>query len=217
MSPASTAGSSSNGGRPATAGSAISAWPSPRTTDEGPGFSYDVRFSSWESRDGTELRFTTRSSDGSEPPDIYKGDAALSRAGATGMARFDQPQGASIVLPSDTIFPSRQMRDLIGAAMAGRPLLTSTVFDGSGLDALSQVTAAIGRPHEVETDGKSEKRWPVSLAYFKQGSKDAVPDFELAFDLAPGGVIYNVVLDYGDFTLKADLEKLEILPAPRCD
>ena len=38
---------------------------------------------------------------------------------------------------------------------------------------------------------------------------DALPQFEIAFDLSAGGVLSNVRLDYGEFTLKADLEKLE--------
>jgi hypothetical protein len=186
-------------------------------TDEGPGFRYDVRFSSWESRDGDMLRFNTRSSDGTGPAETYKGSATLGKAGAAGVARFAEPRDDRVELPPATIFPSRQMRDLIAAAMAGRPMLTTIVFDGSGLDALSQVTAAIGKPRKVETDGKTQTRWPVSLAYFKEGSTDVLPDFELAFDLSPGGIIYRVVMDYGDFTLRADLEKLELLPPPRCD
>ncbi len=185
-------------------------------TDEGPGFSYDVRFSSWESRDGAELQFNTRSSDGTGPPETYKGDATLGMAHAAGTAHFAEPAGATVVLPPGTVFPSRQMRELIAAAEAGRQMVTHMVFDGSGLDALSQVTAAIGRPRHGSA-GMPETLWPVSLAYFKQDSIDPLPDFELSFDLSAGGVLYDVVLDYGDFTLKAELETLEPLQAPRCN
>ena len=43
-----------------------------------------------------------------------------------------------------------------------------------------------------------------------------LPQFEIAFDLSPGGVLNNVRLDYGEFALKADLEKLETFAQPVC-
>ena len=46
---------------------------------------------------------------------------------------------------------------------------------------------------------------------------DSLPQFEIAFDLSTGGVLSNVRLDYGDFTLKADLEKLETFAKPDCN
>ena len=62
-----------------------------------------------------------------------------------------------------------------------------------------------------------EQRWPVSIAYFAADKDDSLPQFEIAFDLSTGGVLNNIRLDYGDFTLKADLEKLETFAKPVCN
>ena len=179
---------------------------------EGPGFTYDVRFSSWESRDSTRLRFNVRSFDGRELQDEFRGLAKLEAPGGKGTARYNEPKGTEIALPAGTIFPTEHVRELIEAARAGERLVSRQVFDGSGEDALTLATAVIGSP-----SGKGkERRWPVSLAYFPLLEETMLPQFEIAFDLAENGVLHDMTLDYGDFTLKADLEKLEPLEQPAC-
>jgi hypothetical protein len=187
-------------------------------SDDGPGFSYDVRFSSWESRDNTQLRFNVRSFEGSRVQDEFRGLAKLPSPGAAGTAHYSVPEGQDVALPAGTIFPTEHVADLITAALAGEHVLNREVFDGSGEDALTRATAVIGKAKTVKpTDGAGEEqRWPVSIAYFAAEGDDALPQFEIAFDLSPGGVLSNVRLDYGDFTLKADLEKLETFARPDC-
>ena len=124
----------------------------------------------------------------------------------------DQLNASSAALPAGTIFPTEHVRELIEAARAGERLVSRQVFDGSGEDALTLATAVIGSP-----SGKGkERRWPVSLAYFPLLEETMLPQFEIAFDLAENGVLHDMTLDYGDFTLKADLEKLEPLEQPAC-
>lgn len=187
-------------------------------SDEGPGFSYDVRFSSWESRDSTQLRFNVRSFDGPNLQEEFRGLAKLASPGAAGTAHYSLPKGQDIALPAGTIFPTEHVADLIASALAGEHVLNREVFDGSGEDALTRATAVIGKAKLVASaDGTGqERRWPVSIAYFAVDGDDALPQFEIAFDLSPGGVLSNVRLDYGDFTLKADLEKLETFASPDC-
>jgi hypothetical protein len=186
--------------------------------EEGNGFTYDVRFSSWESRDSTQLRFNVRSFDGRELQEEFRGLARLEAPGEKGAARYTMPEGEDVALPAGTIFPTEHVQELIRAARAGERLVTRQVFDGSGEDALTSATAVIGAVRTAKRpDGhKKERRWPVSLAYFPYGSEDALPQFELAFELAENGVLRDVTLDYGDFTLKAELEKLETFAPPAC-
>jgi hypothetical protein len=187
--------------------------------DDGPGFTYDVRFSSWESRDSTQLRFNVRSFDGPRMQEEFRGLAKLPAPGAAGTARYSVPEGEEVVLPAGTIFPTEHVADLIAAARAGENVVSRQVFDGSGEDALTKATAVIGRAKTVPLpDGGAgeEQRWPVSIAYFAAKGDDTLPLFEIAFDLSPGGVLSNVRLDYGDFTLTADLEKFETFAQPDC-
>lgn len=181
-------------------------------TSEGSGFTYDVRFSSWESRDNTQLRFSVKSFDDGKPGPEYRGRAALERLGGPGHALFSLPEETRLELPEGTIFPTEHVRRLIAAALAGERLVTHAVFDGSGEDALSNVTAVIGPPVEAE----GGPRWPVHLAYFGVREADGTPDFSIGFLLDAGGVLHDISLDYGDFVLKGQLDRLERLPSPDC-
>jgi hypothetical protein len=43
-----------------------------------------------------------------------------------------------------------------------------------------------------------------------------VPEHEQVFRIFATGVVDEMLLDYGDFTLRADLQSVEALPAPQC-
>jgi hypothetical protein len=60
------------------------------------------------------------------------------------------------------------------------------------------------------------RRWPVVISYFNEASGDAPPEYTLSFDLYENGVSGSLKLDYGAFALRANLRKLEILPATAC-
>lgn len=187
------------------------------TTEDGFGFSYDVRFSSWESRDGTRLRFQVRSFDDGRLFEEFQGEALLEAPDGPGVARFEIPEGTEVDLPAGTLFPTKHMQRLVERARAGERFVSHAVFDGSGLEALSQVSAVIGAPRPAEaprglpSEGKSPERWPVSMAYFPITATDDVPEFELTFSLDEQGVLDGVVLDYGDFALRATLDRIEPL------
>jgi hypothetical protein len=191
-------------------------------SDEGPGFTYDVRFSSWESRDNTQLRFNVRSFDGPRVQEEFRGLATLEGPGARGAARYSLPEGDVVELPAGTIFPTEHVADLIEAAQAGERVVSRQVFDGSGENALTRATAIIGKPEAVRPAGGTggeERRWPVGIAYFGEGKAegdDALPQFEISFNLSEGGVLHDVRLDYGEFTLDARLERLETFDQPDC-
>ncbi len=184
---------------------------------EGPGFSYDVRFSSWESVDNRKLRFNVRTRDDTGAAEDVRGQATLDGPGGAGVVNYAEPEVSVVTLPKGTLFPTEHVRSLIRAAEAGQRVVSHDVFDGSGPDALTRVTAVIGdaRPaRDAEAGG--ERVWPVNLAYYSLSEPDGTPSFELAFEMAADGVLYDVTLDYGDFKLKADLERMERFDAPSC-
>lgn len=186
---------------------------------EGPEFYYDVRFSSWEAPDYTRLRFQTRAFEDGKESEAFSGSAALEGRGGRGEARYAEPEEQRIDLPAGTLFPTQHVVRLVEAATAGERIVDHYVFDGSGADALKKVAAVIGEPEAAagEGGGAGERRWPVRLAYYGAGEADGLPEFQLSFDLGERGVIDDVVLDYGDFALKGELEKLEPLPEPSCE
>ena len=54
--------------------------------------------------------------------------------------------------------------------------------------------------------------WPVQTAYFKPAAKAAEPEYEINYSMQSNGVVRRYVIDYGDFTIIAELMKLEALP-----
>lgn len=182
-------------------------------TEEGPGFSYDVRFSSWESPDNKSLRFTMRSFDDGQPGDSFEGRAALSGPGGSGEARYTTPNDETLQLPPGTVFPTEHLRQLLAAAHKGVRLVTHSVFDGSGREALNRVTAVIGDPRAKP----NARQWPVALAYYQVDTAEELPEFEIAFDLGEDGILHELELSYPDFALRGDLEEVEHFDPPRCD
>jgi hypothetical protein len=187
-------------------------------TAEGPGFAYDVRFSSWESLDNRKLRFNVRSFDENGVAEEFRGQATLDGPGGQGVVAYALPPDSIVALPKGTLFPTEHVRSLIRAAEAGSTVVTHEVFDGSGPEALTRVTAVIGKakPAAGKDAVAGQMLWPVSLAYHSVAEPDEMPQFELSFEMAPDGVLYDVTLDYGEFKLKADLEKMERFETPSC-
>jgi hypothetical protein len=181
---------------------------------EGPGFSYDVRFSSWESSSNDQLRFSVRSFDDGKPGEEFRGEAFLPEAGA-GKAIFTIPEGKSVELPAGTLFPTQHIKALIAAAERGEKFVSVPVFDGSGLDALSNVSAVISK----EWPGAMDKpeSWTMNLAYHDLADRSEEPEFQLTFKLRADGVTDDITLDYGQFVLHGTLDQLEKLPSPTCD
>jgi hypothetical protein len=192
------------------------------TTEDGPGFSHDVRYSSWEAADGSRLRYTIRSYSADSLEQEYRGEARLDPGGAGGVASFSAPEAKDVELPPGTVFPTEHLRRLLAGADAGVKLLSHDVFDGWGFDALTQITSVIGSPRKIEAqtdtaaDRPVEHGWPISMAYYNVEHSTETPEFEANFLLSENGVLRDLVLDYGEFSLDAKLEKLELLDRPKC-
>jgi len=180
---------------------------------DGKDFSYDVRFSSWESADNDRLRFSVRSFDDGKPFEEFRGEAALPEAG-NGEATFSMPEGKSVVLPAGTLFPTQHIKTLIAAAERGEKFVSVPVFDGSGLDALSNVSAVIVK--EWPADDSGSQAWTMNLAYHDLADPSEEPEFQLSFRLHADGVTDDITLDYGQFVLHGILDQLDRLPKPVC-
>ena len=58
-------------------------------------------------------------------------------------------------------------------------------------------------------------RWPVTLSYFTQARGDQVPAYVLSFEMYENGISRALKLDYGDFVLRGEMVRLELLPDAR--
>lgn len=182
----------------------------------------DSSFSSWESKDGLSYRFTVRNMRDGTVIDDLRGRASLERSGMGGVAAFTRPEGKKLHLPKGAVFPTEHVAQLIDRAQAGDKRMSRIVFDGSSLDGPFEVNAVIGPALEAKGEGAGGKAltsrpsWRMRLAFFPVQSSAPEPDYELGVRLFDNGVAGDLVLDYGDFTLLATLERIEALAKPAC-
>ncbi len=185
----------------------------------------DHRATTFETGEGDSLRFSKDFRPGQGPAEVFQGTAER-RDGAT-IVRTTVPAAATHRL-AEAVFPARHLKLLIEAAREGRPRLEVKLFDGSDEpNKVSETIALIGgraRGGEETLDEPSRKaglgataRWPVSLSFFDEGAGDKQPTHTVNFEMFDNGVARKLTLDYGDFALKGELTRLEMLKAPACD
>jgi hypothetical protein len=191
----------------------------------------DMRSSSWEDGNATRYRFTTSNWRDQEQTDGTAGNAQ--RSGSDGEIKIDltKPKATDLKLPAKVVFPVQHSRLLIEAGEAGRTVLEADLYDGSDKgEKVYATTAVIGRqltaePAGVKAKVKNAERlagvvsWPVSISYFDQGKEkeDSLPVYEISFRYYANGVSENLLIDYGDFSIKGALKDIEFTETARCE
>ena len=193
---------------------------------DGEEFTTDSSFTSYESKDGLELRFSVRNAQNDEVEEELRGRADLEALGSRGRASFTLPETRSFDLPAGTLFPTTHLALILKHARAGDKSVSYKVFDGARLDGAFQVNAVIGRPRRLGQPAplvkgdtallRGQPEWGVRFAFFASGDQGAQPEYELALDLLGNGVARAMLLDYGDFAVEARLIQIEALPRPKC-
>jgi hypothetical protein len=178
------------------------------------------RFESWESDSGNMYSFDISERSSFETKKDFSGYANVTPA--AGNAYFTIAEESSMELPADTYFPMRHLNAIIDGAEKGETMLAASVFTGADPDdALLTTSTVIGdwkeeAPAERMGEFGQKGYWPVQTAYFKPAAKAAAPEYEINYSMQPNGVVRRYVIDYGDFTIIAELMKLESLAAPKC-
>ena len=189
--------------------------------EDGAGLEHVAHLSGWESTDGADFWFSTRSYQDRELLEDLGGVAHLNTTGKGGEVRFAKPEKSLQALPDGTIFPARHLAELIAAAVNGEQHLARTVFDGSTLDSPYEITAFIGKQRapaggDVPSAVANKRSWSFRFAYFKQAAVQPSPEFELSALLYENGVAGSMIYDYGDFAIDVELRELEALPVAEC-
>lgn len=184
----------------------------------------DIRsnFVTWESKDGLRYRFNQTETRNGKPDEEIRGSAALQGPGKGGVAAFEKPKPETMTLPPGALFPSAHTILLINQAEAGNNFLTRHVFDGATEENAVLVSAVIGP--RIEPDANAAKLnpvlarpgWRMRLAFFPADQSKEQPDYELGMLLLDNGVSRDMVIDYGDYAIRATLKDIEPLPKPKC-
>jgi hypothetical protein len=180
---------------------------------------------SWEAKDGSRYNFNVRRTTDGQETEVYRGKASLQDKAGRGF--YSVPKDKEIKLEAGTVFPSFHTRMILENAAAGDKFFNRTVFDGSDEEGMAEISAFIGKRIEPNNDTEmnpelkknpllSAPGWPVRLAFFRPGSTNSTPDYEMDLTLLTNGVAKAMHIDYGDFTITGVLAKLEALPPITC-
>jgi hypothetical protein len=191
---------------------------------DGPRIQVRSTAATWESRDGKAFVFTVRNETTGQPPEVIEGRASVAADGKSGTAVFSSPREATLKLPAGTIFPTEHTQRVLEAIPKAPTILTHQVFDGFTLDGPIEINSVLGKAHPEGKPTpkdlpalKGHRSWPLQMAFFMSGDNSLSPDREQAMRLYDNGVGDELVLDFGDFRVKAELVRLEMRDAPRCD
>jgi hypothetical protein len=177
-------------------------------------------YSTLESMDGRTLRFSLTQVTQGAVSSRVAGQAELGADGS-GVARYSEPEAKELPIPPGTLLPNTHTIAALNAARAGQRLLVAPIFDGTSADGAQQTTTFLSpwqAPQPVpeapslSTLGSSRMR----IAFFEPGADQAggasTPSYEVSLRYFENGVANDMIMDFGDFTVRAKLVRLEEAP-----
>ena len=186
----------------------------------GGGVVSDFNFSSWESLEGDQLRFTSSDTINGRVAEMFDGFATAN--GSENKVAFNDEDKTEMKLPKDVMFPMTHTYKVLDAAKAGLPLLSARIFDGSSMDGLQDSLTIIskkgGKRSEVAKKSGMDKMryWPIQMSFFDLRDRKDEPDYSIHFQIYENGVGDQLKMNYRDFSLKGKLTELELFEEPDC-
>ena len=184
-------------------------------------------FSTYESKDGNDFSFTSRRERNGQLFEEIRGHAALD-AQKKGAAVFSLPDGLKFDLAAETLFPVSHTQTLLQNVSAGKKFFSTTVFDGSDQEGPVEINAFIGKPvanikaivppaPAIDNTLISSPAHNVRMAFFPLSKPESEADYEMDVVLHDNGIISDMLIDYGDFSVTQRLVALEKLANPPCE
>ena len=121
----------------------------------------------------------------------------------------------------DVLFPVDHLKKLIDIAKNKGSIFTSKVFFGSENKEFIKIVSAFinkKRSSNIKNDIylSTKMVWPIKLAFYPNETKQSKPDYEIKVELDDAGIIHSYEVNYGDFVVKAKLQKFKIIEKSNC-
>ncbi|MBR0656075.1 cell envelope integrity EipB family protein [Roseomonas arctica] len=180
-------------------------------------------YSTYETRDGTRLRFAlTQSSQGAVSSQV-QGEAEVTATGGT--VRFAQPNAREIALPAGTLLPMAHTIATLNAARAGTRILAVPLLDGTTASGPQDTTTVMSA---WQAAAMTDPRFPaliplgssrMRIAFFdrdqtSQSGGAGTPDYEVSLRYYENGVADELKMDFGEFVVDGRMVELAVLPSP---
>lgn len=188
----------------------------------------DQQTTTFEEGNGSAFSFLTKSYTDQALDRELRGKAVMEEGGLK--VEIEKPERNELELKK-TQFPTQHLVELIGKANKGETFYETNLFDGSDdADKVMTTTVVVGKkaPSAAEGDPErpalkalsTEPYWPVDIAYFDEENDggEEIPQYRISFKLHENGITRDLVMDYGDFSMKGKLVDLKTfdLPAQDC-
>ena len=167
-------------------------------------------YTTYESKDGKQLRYRMRQTTDTAVTSEDAGEATIAKPGESGgSAHYTTPQDVTKKLPDGTLFPMAHTSAILAAAEAGKKILALPLFDGTSPDGAQDSSIAI-----VGWNPPSPTKWAelsalpsgrVHVAFFDRGAAAQQPDYEVGMRYWANGVADDLEMDFGDFVMKGKL------------
>lgn len=189
----------------------------------------DQQTTTFEDGAGKTFDFVTKSFVDQNPDREVKGSARIEPSGVR--VDLEKPDKNTLDL-GQTQFPTQHLIEMIDKANKGETFYETNLFDGSeDADRVMTTTIVIGKEEKSGQNDPElpvmdrlapEPYWPVDIAYFDlskaDNSGEEVPEYHISFKLHENGVTRDLLMDYGDFSMKGKLVNLSLFDAPKaCD
>ena len=177
---------------------------------------------SWEHENGQLYSFDVREQNSFEPENIYTGYAILPPQSDIAEANYAGAYDDNLKLSNDIMFPMTYTRAIIDAAQKGKKFMSGKIFvNSTPEDAIMTATAAIGKKKQyksaLQINGVTTSfYWPIDVAYFREDATEATPEYQIQMELHDNGVVTDFLINYGDFTINADISNATLIENVDC-
>ncbi|MCZ2204167.1 EipB family protein [Bartonella sp. A05] len=164
-----------------------------------------------EAGDGSAFRFSIAEKMGQDVLNDVAGIAERTENGIT--VKLEKPK-IDVYKFAVADFPIMKLKNIIRQAKSHHRFYYSAIFDG--IDMVKE-SVVIGEKKVQRFDNikkfeklDGESYWPVTISYFDDTKNtDGLPIRRISFLLYENGITHDLLFDYGSFSVRAKLNKLE--------
>jgi hypothetical protein len=190
------------------------------TNRDGEDVQMETDYVTWESKNGTRLRFRMHQTTDQANPEVTSGEAVLERVGGKGEVHYSQPKNQLVKLPPGTLFPMWHTATIIAGAEAGKKFLSLPLFDGTAESGAQDTFVIV-----TDWQKPSAYRFPslsklpsgrVHISFFNRTPNAFEPDYEVGMRYWQNGVADDIRMDFGEFVMLAHMTDFKLQPPHRC-
>ena len=183
-------------------------------------------FTTYEPLDGKSFDFNSRRKRDGELYQELRGTAVRDDKDH-GSVTYTTPEGLTFDMPDGGMFPMAHTVAMMNNIHEGRKIFNAVVFDGSDEEGPIEINTIVGKAVNVmatmqpgpaiDTTLVNSPARKVRMAFFPLNNDGAAADYEMDVVLHDNGIISDMTVDYGEFSVSQKLAALEKIPAPACN